>query len=229
MMQIEHTFILMVIAVSSSGVLTPGPLFIVNMHYAKRYGYVSGLLCASGHAVVELPLIIAIALGIFSIDYMDRLGWLIGIVGGVALITFATMQLYTLINTAKDTSKHSSKKVYGYISRVSAPYGSFLAGITFSALNPFFIAWWLTVGMKVVMDAYNIASIQGILIMFIAHIWMDYAWLAGTAYITRRGIDKIRPEDGSTKIFYRLLYLALYAMLVYIGIGFIASSLANEL
>ncbi len=234
MMQIDHTFILMVIAVSSSGVLTPGPLFIVNMHYAKRYGHVSGLLCASGHAVVELPLIIAIALGMLSIEYMDKLGWLIGIVGGVALITFATMQLYTLINTAKDdASKHSSsskKKVYGYISRVSAtPYGSFLAGIAFSALNPFFIAWWLTVGMKIVMDAYNIASMQGILIMFIAHIWMDYAWLAGTAYMTRRGMDKIfKPEHGSTKIFYRLLYLALYAMLVYIGIGFIASSLVNE-
>ncbi|GBC73711.1 hypothetical protein HRbin04_01117 [archaeon HR04] len=230
MMHIDHTFILMVIAVSSSGVLTPGPLFIVNIHYAKRYGHLSGLLCASGHAVVELPLIIAIALGMFSIEYMDRLGWLIGIVGGVALITFATMQLY-IINTAKDdASKHSSKKVYGHISRVSSPYGPFLAGIAFSALNPFFIAWWLTVGMKIVIDAYSIASMQGILIMFIAHIWMDYAWLAGTAYMTRRGIDRIfKSEHGSRKIFYRLLYLALYAMLVYIGIGFIASSLANEL
>ncbi|MFN4336818.1 MAG: LysE family transporter [Candidatus Nitrosocaldus sp.] len=215
----DYAFLLMVIVVSSSGVLSPGPLFLINLHYAKRYGHLSGLLCASGHAIVELPLVLAIAVGILSIDYIDQLRWFIGLVGGIALIAFATIQLYTLATTRSIQGRSNSARVF----KVStALYGSFIAGIAFSALNPFFIAWWLTVGMKMIMDASYIASINGVLLMFLAHIWMDYAWLVGTAYMARKGVDKIA-RLGDTNA--RLLYIALYAILVYIGIGFIVSSL----
>ncbi len=214
----DYTFLLMVIVVSSSGVLSPGPLFLINIHYAKRYGHLSGLLCASGHAVVELPLVLAIAVGILSIDYMDRLGWLIGLVGGVALIAFSTIQIYTLATTRSIQGQSNNARV---LKVSTALYGSFIAGMAFSALNPFFIAWWLTVGMKMIVDASYIASINGVLLMFLLHIWMDYAWLMGTAYMARKGMDKIS-RLGSNAM---LLYIALYAILVYIGINFILSSL----
>ncbi|MCS7141860.1 MAG: LysE family translocator [Candidatus Nitrosocaldus sp.] len=222
----DHTFVLMVIAVSSSGVLSPGPLFLINLHYARRYGYISGVLCASGHAVVELPLVLAIAAGMLSMEHMDGLRWVVGVVGGVALIAFATVQLYTMIRGPggdKDSSAYRTPR-WATIHGLSATlYGSFLAGIAFSALNPFFIAWWLTVGAKMIADASYMASMQGVLVMFIAHIWMDYAWLAGTAYIARRGTDRLVAHGGA-RLLYRILYIALYAILVYIGIGFIVSS-----
>lgn len=224
----EYAFLLMVIAVSTSGVLSPGPLFLINLHYAKRYGYLSGLLCATGHMVVELPLVLAIALGMLSIDYVDQLGWLIGLLGGVALIAFATMQLYTLSRTTSMTNRSDSISAHGRgMLRASTLHGAFLAGIAFSALNPFFIAWWLTIGMKMIADASHVASMQGVLLMFMAHIWMDYAWLGGTAYIARKGMDKMRihMEHRGPRLLYRMLYAALYAMLVYIGIGFIISSI----
>ncbi|MEM0446229.1 MAG: LysE family transporter [Candidatus Nitrosocaldus sp.] len=221
----DYTFLLMVIAVSSSGVLSPGPLFLINLHYAKRYGHLSGLLCASGHAVVELPLVLAIAVGMLSIDYIDQLRWLIGLVGGIALIVFATMQLYTLTTTTS-TSSSSNNVSSSRVFRISTTlHGSLLAGIAFSALNPFFIAWWLTVGMKMITDAYYMASMNGVLLMFIAHIWMDYAWLAGTAYMAKKGMDRIARLHYNARLLYRLLYIALYSVLVYIGIGFIVSSL----
>ncbi|MEM0442213.1 MAG: LysE family transporter [Candidatus Nitrosocaldus sp.] len=231
----DYTFLLMVVAVSSSGVLSPGPLFLINLHYAKRYGHVSGILCASGHAAVELPLILAIAIGILSMDYINQFRWLIGLVGGIALIAFATMQLYTMYSRwrsngkGKDGSSSNSSSNGSYGSsiywdriegRVSALHGSLLAGIVFSALNPFFIVWWLTVGAKMIADAWYMASIQGVLIMFLAHIWMDYAWLGCTAYMARKGIERLHNKRP-----YIMLYIALYAMLVYIGAGFIASSI----
>ncbi|HEX2014812.1 MAG TPA: LysE family transporter, partial [Nitrososphaera sp.] len=55
-----------VIAISASGVLAPGPLFFANMLYGTRQGARAGLKMAYGHTVVELPLIVLLAVGLFT-------------------------------------------------------------------------------------------------------------------------------------------------------------------
>ena len=62
-------FSLQVILVSTSGVLSPGPLFFINILYGSKYGFFIGLKIASGHAIVEFPLIIA--------PHMDSIHFLI--------------------------------------------------------------------------------------------------------------------------------------------------------
>lgn len=59
-------FGLEVVAVSASGVLAPGPLFVANVMYGSRHDAVSGVNAAHGHAVVEIAVISAIAAGLFS-------------------------------------------------------------------------------------------------------------------------------------------------------------------
>jgi len=54
-----------VVAVSASGVLAPGPLFVANMLNGTRRGTMSGIRVAHGHAVVEIAVIAAIAAGLF--------------------------------------------------------------------------------------------------------------------------------------------------------------------
>ncbi|PWU80548.1 MAG: hypothetical protein DLM72_11580 [Candidatus Nitrosopolaris wilkensis] len=52
-----------VILVSASGVLSPGPLFFTNIIYGNTQGVSAGIKIAFGHAIVEFPLVIALALG----------------------------------------------------------------------------------------------------------------------------------------------------------------------
>ena len=61
-------------------------------------------------------------------------------------------------------------------------------GLIFSALNPFFLVWWFTVGLKLISDSiFMFGVLEGILILFTLHIWMDYAWLSVTAYLISKG------------------------------------------
>jgi threonine/homoserine/homoserine lactone efflux protein len=60
-----------VILLSTSGVLSPGPLFLTNLIYGSRQGAHAGIKIASGHTVVELALIITLALGLSKFPFLD--------------------------------------------------------------------------------------------------------------------------------------------------------------
>ena len=56
-MEVILPFAVMVIAISASGVMSPGPLFTANIVYGLKEGKIAGLKIAMGHTVVELSLI----------------------------------------------------------------------------------------------------------------------------------------------------------------------------
>jgi threonine/homoserine/homoserine lactone efflux protein len=65
-------------------------------------------------------------------------------------------------------------------------------GVGLTALNPYFILWWLTVGLGLVVQAVELGALLGVLIMYVSHVWMDYAWLTGTAYLSARVCPKMQ-------------------------------------
>ncbi len=200
-----------VIAVSASGVLAPGPLFFTNMLYGTKQGTRSGLKMAYGHTVVELPLVILLAAGLFSTAFASQYASTIGLIGGVAIIGFAAVQIIDV-----------ARKKRGLVQSPVA-VGSkspFVAGIALSALNPFFLVWWFTVGLKLITDSAMFGLAAGIAILFGLHIWMDYAWLVTTAYLASRGSSVLKSR------YYPLLLLALAAVLVYYGITYVLHAMA---
>jgi threonine/homoserine/homoserine lactone efflux protein len=84
-----------VILVSASGVLSPEPLFFANIIYGSKQG-LAGIKIAFGHTIVEFPLIIALALGLFTFSHVfannENLKT-ISIVGGIAVVVFAFTQI----------------------------------------------------------------------------------------------------------------------------------------
>src|SRR5829696_3951852 len=87
-------FAAQVIFISVSGVLSPGPLFFANLIYGSKEGFYSGVKIASGHAIVELLLVILLAAGIFgfsSFKLTSESIRIIGLVGGTAIIIFSTL------------------------------------------------------------------------------------------------------------------------------------------
>ncbi len=200
-------FAAQVVAVSASGVLAPGPLFVANMLCGTRRGAMSGIKVAHGHAVVEIALITAISAGLFSVPaFLDQYSGPIAVLGGIAVLGFAALQVYSL---KKKTQEHSAQN--------RAP---FAVGVALTALNPFFIIWWLTVGIKLVADSSAFGPVAGVGLLFGLHVWMDYAWLGATAYLASKGSSVI----GSR--YYKIMMLALAGVLVYYGVQFLASGLA---
>ena len=198
-------YLLTVVLVSASGALAPGPLFFAAVVNGVKRGVRSGLYVALGHMVVELPLVSLLALGLLSAVSLPNMRMAMALGGGVALIGFGVFQLLQVFSKRSFVSEQKRTKLLS---------GSILIGITLSALNPFFILWWFTIGSKLILDALILASLAGVLVMYLAHVWMDYAWLAFVSDLAKRGA---RFSGGRA---YRIVLGAFGIILVYLGIGF---------
>ena len=199
-------FAVLVIVISASGVMAPGPLFAATVSYGLKKGTRAGFKIAIGHTIVELPLVILLGIGVFSLEIFPEFRTIISILGAITLFVFATIQIRTIFG----------KKELG----LSNPkQGPLITGIVFTALNPFFIIWWLAIGFKLISDAMLIWSFAGILIVFALHIWMDFAWL-GTVSVLASKSSKILSNKN-----YKILMMGLSLMLVYFGIMFLVDIL----
>jgi len=203
-------FLATVVVVTASGALAPGPLFAANLLQGARGGLKSGFMISVGHTLVELPLVILIALGISSVMNFPGFSLIVGLVGGCALIGFGLIQA---VGAARHQIKLEEAQEAGIQKK------ALVLGVGLTALNPYFILWWLTVGLGLVVQAVELGALLGVLIMYVSHVWMDYAWLMGTAYLSARGTMLIGGRG------YRLLLLGLAAFLIYFGVGFVARSL----
>ena len=157
---------------------------------------------AIGHTIVEFPLVILLGIGVFSLEIFPEFRTVVSIFGAVTLFVFAAMQIRIIFQGRKDNIPKLKQ-------------GPLVTGIVLSALNPFFILWWLTIGFKLILDAMLIWAFAGILIVFVMHIWMDFAWLGGISYVASKS-SRIMSNRN-----YKILMTILSLMLVYFGITFL--------
>ena len=201
-MEVVLPFAVMVIAISASGVMSPGPLFTANIVYGLKEGKIAGLKIAMGHTVVEFPLIVFLGLGTISLETFPEYRILITVIGAIGLFVFAGLQIKSIFGKDFRNEKNSKKN-------------SFLAGIFLSALNPFFIIWWLTIGIVLITESIALWGFSGILILFIFHIWMDYVWLFAVAGFASKAKNVLSNNN------YKILIVGLSILLVYFGIQFL--------
>ena len=216
-------FSLQVILVSTSGVLSPGPLFFINLLYGSRYGSFVGLKIASGHAIVEFPLIIVLSYGLYtfsSLNVSDTIFKVIGMIGGIFILIFSILQINTILRDKK-TSTNKSTGITNTKFNIKNPI---LAGFLFTILNPFFVVWWLTIGSKMISDSLvNFGIVEGTSLLFFSHIWMDYFWLWLTSFMINKGKSVIKEK------IYRIFVFAISVILGIYGIYLIFTSLSTYL
>lgn len=195
-------FAAVVILISLSGVMLPGPLFAANIFYGLKGGTKAGLKIAYGHTVVEFPLVILLGIGAFSLTTIPEFRIYITIISAIGLFVFAGLQIRRVFQHNIDHA-------------IQPKHGPFFAGIFLTGLNPFFIFWWLTIGLKLISESLIFWSFWGIGIMFLLHIWMDYVWLSSTALMSLR-LAKILSNKH-----FKFVILVLSCVLVYFGITFL--------
>ncbi|SRR6266542_4116706 len=219
-----------VILISALGVLSPGPLFLANLIYGSKEGFHAGIKIALGHTIVEFPLIVLIAFGLskFSSSILTDEGLrTIGLVGGIAIIFFSILQIIENIRTRSrgdnnsDRLNNNTHLLFRWNKRMVLFREPLIIGIIFSGLNPFFIAWWLTVGLKLISDSVSLFGIVlGALFLFSFHIWMDYAWLGATSYMIYKGRSILKTK------FFQLSLLSISIILASFGFYIIAINLS---
>ena len=165
-------------------------------------GASTGLKIAIGHTIVELPLVILLGIGALSLESFPEFRMIITILGAITLFGFAILQI---TKTFSAREKFLEKPTHGPL----------ITGIVLSALNPFFLMWWLTIGFKLISDAMEAWSLIGILVMFGLHIWLDFAWLGATSFFASKA-NKILSNRN-----YKFLMLGLSGMMIYFGITFV--------
>ncbi len=202
-------FIITVIVLTASGALAPGPLFIQTITQGTKTGARSGLIFALAHTLVEFSVIMLLAFGLLAVRNEPIIKEGIGLLGGTVLIVFGVYQI-----------RDSLRKKQVETKQETSTHRLFFIGVLFTALNPYFIIWWLTVGSNLILLALELAALAGVVFMFLCHVWMDYVWLTSVAYFSKKGVNAL----GSR--WYRALIGLFGVILIYFGVLFIGDVIA---
>jgi threonine/homoserine/homoserine lactone efflux protein len=150
--------------VALSGALMPGPLLTLTVGEAARRGFWAGPLIIVGHALLELALVLLLLAGVGVWLHRPVVLGLVGVLGA-GLLGWMGLGLLK-------ASRHSQLK---FDAQVDSGLHPILAGVCMSAANPYWLIWWLTIGLGYVMFSMKY-GLLGVGLFFIGHILADFAW-----------------------------------------------------
>ena len=150
--------------VALSGALMPGPLLTITVGEATRRGFWAGPLIILGHGLLELTLVLLLLAGLGTILNRPLVLGTVGLVGGGVLVWMGVGLL-----RASRTSRlqFEADKATGL-----HPVWS---GMVMSLANPYWLIWWLTIGLGYVIFAGKY-GFPGVCLFFAGHILADLAW-----------------------------------------------------
>ena len=132
--------------VGLSGAMAPGPVLTVTISETLKRGFKAGPLIVLGHALLEIVLLLLIAAGLGPFFEHPVVTTVFLSAGGTVLLWMGGQMVITNKRTTEDALNAKGAE---------SPYGPVLAGIVLSLTNPFWIIWWVTVGMGFVMQSFQ--------------------------------------------------------------------------
>lgn len=168
-------------AVALSGAMGPGPVLIASVRHSAERGRWAGPLVVIGHAVVEVPLMIAIIVGLQDVLRSKTFAGVIGLAGGGVMIAMGAAMLWASrgLKLPLNGSDAPSHAVHGAAQVV-------VAGALTSILNPHFVIWWATVGLAFMAYAAPHGA-RGYLVFYGGHVLADLAWYWAISEAVHRG------------------------------------------
>lgn len=198
--------LLTVVGTSLSGVIAPGPMFAIAITKSFKSPW-AGTMMSLGHAVVEVPLILLLYFGFSHFFENTIVQFIFSLIGGGMLIWLAI----GLLRSPREMSAGGK----------DIRYNSFTAGMVATGLNPFFIMWWATVGVLLLMkfmEFWNVIAIG--LAVFIGVHWLcDLVWLSFVSIV----VYKTHHMWGDTV--QALVFIAAGLLMAGFGVWFIVSGI----
>jgi threonine/homoserine/homoserine lactone efflux protein len=191
------------------GAMAPGPVLTVTISESLKRGFKAGPLIVLGHAILEIILLGLIAAGLGPFFEHPVTTMVVLWAGGLVLLWMGGRMLMTSRQITEDAlNSHAADCAYGPV----------VAGIVLSVSNPYWIIWWVTVGMGFVTQSLQFGLI-GLLCFYCGHILADLAWYSLVSFSAATGRRLCPPRV------YRAVFILCGIALVVLGGVFIARAL----
>jgi threonine/homoserine/homoserine lactone efflux protein len=166
------SFLVPAVGISLSGVLSPGPMTAATLAAGTRSRH-AGAVMALGHAIVELPLMVLIIVGVGHFFKFEGVKLAIGLVGGAFLVFLG-------VRMVQDSRRPID------IKPANAARNDLVAGIMMTAGNPLFLLWWATIGLGLAIQASELGLFAFVLFALI-HWLCDLGWLEALSFAGFKG------------------------------------------
>ncbi len=169
------------LGIAFSGAVMPGPVLLATVRWSARYGRWVGPLMIVGHALVEVPLIVAVVLGLGEWLTQDTVKGVLGLAGCGMLALMAVLMVRGLPRLhlpAPEKPEGSRDRVD--VARVIA------SGAVTSLSNPYFPGWWLAIGLPILAVA-RPYGLMGYAVFYAGHVLADLIWYGAVSESMHRG------------------------------------------
>jgi len=152
--------------VGLSGAMAPGPVLTVTISETLKRGFLAGPLIVLGHAMLEIVLLALVGAGLGPFFRHPTVSTLFLSAGGFVLLWMGGRMISSSKRVTEAAMNATGK---------DSPMGPVAAGIVLSITNPYWIIWWVTVGMGFVTQSLQFGII-GLFSFYLGHILSDLAW-----------------------------------------------------
>ncbi|TSA46875.1 MAG: lysine transporter LysE [Deltaproteobacteria bacterium] len=142
----------------------PGPLLTATISESSQRGFIAGPLLVTGHAILELVLVIAFLLGLAPFFQQPAVFIATALVGSIILFWMAFGMFRSLPSLRLSWEGDHKRRSHPMIS-----------GILMSVANPYWIIWWATIGLGYILYSRRF-GFWGIAFFFVGHILADLVW-----------------------------------------------------
>lgn len=198
--------------VGFGAVVTPGPVSTAIVSESARRGFIVGPLVCTGHCFLEFIMVVLLALGLSAGLNTPPVLFVVSLLGGVLLLWMGGSMVWgalkgkiVLPKPGVDVKLMSNRQLLAL-------------GIGATIVNPFWYAWWVTVGTTyMAYPQVQALGLAGLLTFYFGHIAGDYLWDSLLSGVVGRG------RQWLTDSMYKWIIGACGVYLVYLGLVFMRS------
>ncbi len=165
-------FLLQAAGISLSGVMAPGPVTAATLAAGAKSRH-AGAMIALGHGLVEFPLMLLVVAGAGALLARPAVAVGVGLVGGAFLVHLG-------IRILRDLGRPDAAACAG---RAGRPLWT---GVVLTAGNPYFLLWWVTVGLALTERALEIGR-AAFMLFAVTHWLCDLVWLEALSWASFKG------------------------------------------
>jgi threonine/homoserine/homoserine lactone efflux protein len=165
-----------------SGAVMPGPLLAMTIKESLGRSRTAAIWLSIGHSMCELLIVGLFVAGVSRLIPVKTLIGPVGLIGGLVLLWMA----YGAFGQAR-----LALEPLDPLEAATGPSpvrGRILGGAAVTVSNTYWLLWWLTVGMGLLISA-QLAGIAGILLFYVGHILSDFLWFGFVGFAVGKRRD----------------------------------------
>jgi threonine/homoserine/homoserine lactone efflux protein len=195
-----------------SGAIMPGPLLVAVIGQTVLQGLRGVVGLITGHALLELVTVALLAMGLQAMLGRPRVRGAIGLLGGAGLAWMGFDMVRSVPHLTLDLGQ-AGTQVYSWPQLI-------VWGAAVCAANPYFTAWWATVGAGQLATMVP-RTVPEYLSFYLGHEASDFSWYLIVGLIIVTGRNWLTDD-----IYHGLIY-ACGIVIALLGIAFIYTGLRS--